>query len=148
MKRLVLVLALFACLPAQAEPTGRWWSGFGQGNLEYGIKNDSAGSDEFYIACMQDRTYISLRIGGVEPKQGQSAIVTIGPDEFEVQLGKDGYVETASHVGYDTFRAWWAAMRAGANMRVRLSTGQSTNFTLKGAAKILPRDACETDFQR
>lgn len=132
---------------AHAEPIGRWWTGFGQGNFEYAIKNDSAGSDEFFINCGEVPTTISMRIGGVEPKAGQTAFVTIGGDEFELSLGKDGYFETNSHVASDNFHAVWDAIRAGDDMRVRLSTGQSTAFTLKGAAKALPKQACPTDFE-
>lgn len=141
-------LALMAVTSAAAEPIGRWWAGFGQGNFEYAIKNDSAGSDQFYIGCGEVPTTIRFRIGGVEPKRGQSVLITIGGDEFDLPLGESGYFETKSHVASDNFRALWSAIRAGQVMRVRLSSGQSTAFTLKGAAKALPKDACTTDFER
>jgi hypothetical protein len=145
----VLIAAILASAgAAHAEPIGRWWAGFGQGNFEYAIKNDSAGSDQFYIGCGEVPTTISMTIGGVEPKAGQTAVITIGADEFELPLGRDGYFETKSHVASDTFHAVWDAIRAGHAMRVRLSSGQSTAFTLKGAAKALPKDACPTDFER
>lgn len=133
---------------AGAEPTGKWWAGFGQGTFEYGIKNDSAGSDEFYIACGYDFTTISFKISGVVPKQGQRVVINIGGDEFDLWLGARGDFETKSHVDSDNFYALWDALRAGQIMRVRLSSGQSTAFTLKGAAKTLPKDACQTDFAR
>jgi len=148
MRGLVCLTALSLSAPALTEPTGRWWSGFGQGTTEYGIKNDSAGSDSFYMVCAPDRTYVSLRIGGREPRKGETVTVTIGRDEFTLFLGENGYFETNSHVNHDTYLALWAAIREGADMRVRLATGQSTNFTLLGAAKILPREACATDFAR
>ena len=144
----LFALALAISSPALAEPVGRWLSGFGQGTFEYGIKNDSVGSDEVYIACAEDNTYISFTVGGVSPRQGSNIIMTIGPDEFVVMAGKNGYFQTASHVDADNFHALWDAMRAGQNLRVRLSTGQSTNFTLKGAAKVLPKAPCKTDFAR
>lgn len=150
MRTIALATAFFASLAtgAVAEPIGRWWAGFGQGNFEYAIKNDSAGSDEFYIGCGEVPTTINFRISGVEPKRGQSVLITIGADEFDLTLGENGYFETRSHVASDNFRALWSAIRAGQVMRVRLSTGQSTAFTLKGAAKTLPKDACPTDFER
>lgn len=133
---------------ASAEPIGKWWAGSGQGNLEYAIKNDSAGSDQFYIGCGWAPTTISLKVGGVEPKQGQHAFITIDGDEFDLSLGEYGNFETKSHVDSDTFIALWTAIRAGQTMRVKLSTGQSTSFTLTGAAKALPKEPCETDFAK
>lgn len=150
MRALVLgtVCAVAITGVAAAEPIGRWWAGFGQGNFEYAVKNDSAGSDEFYIGCGEVPTTISFRISGVEPKRGQSVLITIGGDEFDLPLGENGYFETKSHVASDNFRALWSAIRAGQVMRVRLSTGQSTSFTLKGAAKALPKESCTTEFER
>ncbi|NEX91177.1 hypothetical protein [Caulobacter sp. 17J65-9] len=149
MKRAVFVLAAWAAASSvAAEPMGVWWSGFGQGTFEYGIKNDSAGSDSVYIACSDDSTTISFTVGGEDPKPAQSVVVTIGGDEFEVwtdQLGRGG---TASHASADTFTALWAAMRKGDVMRVRLASGRSTAFTLKGAAKALPKEPCTPDFYR
>jgi len=148
MRGLIALAALIIANPASAEPTGRWWAGFGQGAFEYGIKNDSAGSDSIYMFCAQDHTYISFSIGGIAPTPGQTVIVTIGSDKFELFVSNLGYFETRSRAGNATYGILWAAIRAGANMRVRLPTGQSTNFTLKGAAKVLPRAPCQTDFAR
>lgn len=152
MSRIWNVTALAATMliaaPVSAEPIGRWWTGFGQGTTEYGIKNDSAGSDTIYIACAPDHTYVSFRVGGVEPKQGETTIITIGADEYELNGGEWGYFETKSHVESDTFIALWQSLRSGAAARVRLQTGQSTAFTLKGASKVLGKEPCETDFGR
>lgn len=150
MRKFCLTIAALAVLTgsANAEPIGRWWTGFGQGNFEYGIHNDSAGSDTVYISCGEVPTTIEFTIGGVNPKQGSDILVTIGADEFVLPAGKDGYFETKSHVASDNFHALWDAMRAGQFMRVRLASGQSTAFTLKGAAKVLPKQACATDFER
>lgn len=146
---MLLGLGLAAApVAAYAEPIGRWFSGFGQGTVEYGIRNDSAGSDYLYIACAPDRTYISLTVGGAQPRSGDRITITIDADEFEIMAGEHGYFQTGSHVESDTFRAVWESMRAGSNMRVRLSTGQSTNFTLSGSARTLGPQPCETDFER
>lgn len=152
MRLISLVLATVALAsspaPAHAEPTGRWWAGYGHGDFEYGIRNDSAGSDTIYIGCGEGLTYISFIVGGVQPKEGATIVATIGADEFELRADSAGNVPTASHVDSDNFHALWKAIRAGKFMRVRLNTGQSTSFTLKGAAKALPAQACETDFER
>lgn len=145
----ICAILLASAHPAGAEPIGRWFSGYGQGTLEYGIKNDSAGSDYFYIACSPDfGTSIRITVGAQDAKPGSTTIVVIGGDEFELWTDKDGVFRTDSHVAYDTFRSLWDAMRRGTVMRVRLSSGQSTVFTLRGAAIELPRAHCETDFER
>lgn len=144
-----LMLCIAAPSAASAEPMGRWFSGYGQGTTEYGIKNDSAGSDYLYIACSPEYgTSISFTIGGKNPRPRSTVIATIGSDEFELYTDGMGQFQTASRVSYDTFRTLWEAMRTGSAMRVRLSTGQSTAFTLKGAAKVLGRQHCQTDFER
>ncbi len=152
MRTLKLALATIALASsvttANAEPIGRWWAGFGQGNFEYGINNDSAGSDTTYIGCGEGLTYVSFTVGGVQPKEGATIIVTIGADEFEFRADSAGNIPTASHVDSENFHALWVAIRAGQFMRVRLNTGQSTVFTLKGAAKTMPSQACQTDFER
>lgn len=147
--RFVLFVTLLAitALPASAEPTGRWFSGYGQGTMEYGIKNDSAGSDYFYIACPEDGATINFTVGGKNPEPHSVVIVVIGADEYELFTGKTGEFRTTSHVGYDNFRSLWTSMRKGQTMRVRLSTGESTAFTLRGAAAALPREHCKTSFE-
>lgn len=143
------VIAAAIASTAVAEPIGRWWSGFGQGNSEYGIKNDSAGADEIYIACGEVPTTVSFTVTGHHPKPGDTAYVTIGRDEFVLPLGRQGEFETVSHVAADNFQALWTSIRSGSAMRVRLSTGQSTGFTLKGAGAALPKTGgCTPDFAR
>lgn len=147
-----LMLAIFGVsisTVASAEPIGRWFSGYGQGTMEYGIKNDSAGNDYFYIACSPDfGTTIRITVGGKDAPPNQNVIVVIGPNEFELFTDQEGYFRTDSHVASDTFRALWGALRNGAAMRVRLQSGESTAFTLNGSSKVLDTEPCETDFER
>lgn len=128
---------------------GRWGSGFGQGVLEYGIQNDSAGSDRIYIACSDDwGTSISFTVGGKNPPARSDVFVAAGRDQLELMTDENGSFRTGSHVASDTFRYLWTMMRRENVLHVRLSSGESTSFTLNGAAKVLPRDPCKTDFER
>lgn len=134
---------------ASAEPMGKWFSGWGQGVSEYGIKNDSAGSDYFYIACPDDDgAVIHITVGGKNPEPLSTVIVTIGSDEYELYINDSRKFDTSSHVASDNFTALWAALRSGEVMRVRLSTGETTAFTLKGTSKALPQSPCVTSFER
>ena len=144
---LLFGVALVACSSSvSAEPVGRWWSGYGMGTLEYGIKNDSAGSDSVYIACSGESTIVYFSVGGVDPKPKSIIIVTIGGEEWVLYTNSDGHVPTNNHVAADNFISLWHAMRSGTVMRVRLATGQSTRFTLAGSGRELPKKPCETDF--
>lgn len=133
---------------AVAQPVGTWWSAFGQGTYEYGIRNDSAGSDAIYIACSDDSTDFGFTVGGKQAPAGEVVIATIGANEFELSIDESGNVDSGSRVDSDTFDALWRAMRTGQSMRVRYPTGPSTAFSLKGASKALPTEACTTDFAR
>ena len=148
MHKLLLTLSLAIGFPslAFAEPIGRWWSGYGQGTLEYGIKNDSAGNDTVYIACAYDHTTINFDVGGKDPRPRSLVVVVIGADEWELYVDNEGMIPTSSHVAADNFISLWKGMRNGSSMRVRLSTGESTVFSLSGSSKALPKEPCKTDF--
>jgi hypothetical protein len=147
-----LMLAIFSVSIStfvSAEPIGRWFSGFGQGTMEYGIKNDSAGSDYFYIACSPDfGTSISITVRGKDAPANQNVIVVIGSEEYDLFTDKNGDFSTESRVASDTFRSLWNSIRSGSAMRVRLQSGESTVFTLEGSGKVLDKEPCETDFER
>lgn len=147
---LALCLAVNAAISANAfaEPMGKWWGGFGQGTAEYGIKNDSAGSDSIYIVCNAKRTDLLFTVGGVVPKPGSRISVDIDGDEFGLVAKSNGSIETETRSGSNAFYFLWEAFRAGHVARVRLSTGQHTIFTLRGAARALPKEPCETDMNR
>lgn len=143
----LLVLGLSTSV--SGEPLGRWWSGYGQGTMEYGYKSNSAGRDWFYIACSRDLgTTIRVTAAGKDAPARSVVQVVIDGEAFELWIDESGEFRTASRVGFDTFRTLWPAIRRGRSMRVRLSSGQSAVIKLTGAAKALPRDPCETDYER
>lgn len=140
----VMVLATGAA----AEPAGRWFGGLGQGAAEYGVKNDNAGSDGFYIACLPDGASIMLTVGGRTPVPLSTVSVLVDADAFELATDASGDFSTASRDGHTRFLALWDALRDGDALQVRLSTGQSARFSLSGTAKVLPRQHCRTAFER
>ena len=149
MRKLLLASSfLFLAIPAEAEPYGRWWTGWGMGVTEYGYKSDSAGSDKIYIACSHDSTTISFSISGINPRPRSEVIVVIDGEELRLFSDVDGSIPTDSRVADANFRALWSLMRSGNTMWVRLSTGESARFPLKGSAKVLDAESCETDFAR
>jgi hypothetical protein len=150
MKRILLCVALVLVpTSAPAAELGKWRFGFGQGISEYSIQNDSAGSDEFSIVCSDDWvTSINLQVGGRQPSNRSTVTIDVDADEFSFVADEGGSIRTASHVDSDNFRALWKDIRRGSFMRVRLQSGRSTTFRLRGASTVLEREACKTDFER
>lgn len=143
-------LFTFTGTMAQAEPVGQWFSGYGQGITEYAIENDSAKSDYFYIACADagDAT-IMFTVSTKEPEPGSSVFVTIGDKDYELPVAQDKLFHTDSRADSDTFGALWDDIRAsGGSMQVRLSTGDTATFPLKGAATLMPEEHCTTAHEK
>lgn len=149
MKKLILTLALVTMASsANAVPVGRWWEGFGQGNLEYGYYKDAARRNGILISCSDSSTNIDFTIAGQSPPAASIVNVTITGQNFQIPTDQSGMGETGSHVASDNFEAMWRAMRAGARMFVRFSDGRQLVLPLTGAARVMPRQPCVTDFAR
>lgn len=156
MRGRLIVAAIWSMIASPAvwaAPIGQWFFDYGQGNFSYAIYNDSAGSDsfEFYDTTnglTGGGVGISVRVGGVSPLPYSTVIVTIGGDEWQLPVDREGGVPTDCHVCAANFDDLWDHVRKGAVMRVRLSTGQSTRFTLAGAAKVLGRRPPKADFYK
>jgi hypothetical protein len=147
----VATIALILCTvaPVQAEPVGKWWSGWGMGVSEYGYKGDFDGNNSIYIACSPDiGTSVSFSINGKGPRPNSNVIVVIDDEQLELFADKNGSIPTASHVADANFRALWGMIRSGRTMKVKLSTGEVTTFPLNGSSKALNAAPCETDFAR
>jgi|SRR5215217_489568 len=158
--RLVVLTAVLAlcATTANAEPKGRWWSGWGQGVTEYGF-NDGMGS-EIYIACTDsptpnDKNATSIRVSvkGVDPAPGSEVVFIVGQDSFSfVYDRKDNLIATASHVDASNFYALWEAIIGGSSLNLmitdRIGNKHMKTFPLKGSAKALGSEACKTDFAR
>lgn len=132
---------------AAAEPTGRWFTGFGQGTTEYGIKNDSAGKDYLYIACSPDGATIDFTVAGKNPAGDSAVDVEVGRDKYQLHTDTYGRFTTDSHGSSDTFRALWDSLRRGSRADVRLSTGKTASFTLENTGRILPPKPCPTAYE-
>jgi len=133
---------------AQAEPTGRWWAGWGQGTAEYGYSSPDVG--KVYIACDEGSgfgTSVSFTLQRSEPKAGEAILLETERESFEFSADSQGNLATDSHVGSDIFGALWAALRRDKTLTVSFG-GKSAKFPLTGSAKVLPPIACETDFAR
>ncbi len=129
-------------------PEAVWTSDYGQGVSEYGVQNDSAGSDSISLSCNDEKTEMSFSVGGETPKH-QRVTAYVGAQELEVMVGDDGNVLTDSHAEADNYTALYDAMRSGQpSIRVRVASGKTATFSLKGAKDVLPEFGCQPDFAR
>ncbi|WP_374471696.1 hypothetical protein [Phenylobacterium sp.] len=139
---------LAVALPAVAEPTGRWWSGWGQGTAEYGFS--AANGDKVYIACDEGSgfgTTVSFAIEGTGPEPGETVTVRTDLTAFDFPVDDSGRLETASRAGNENFLALWDAIRRGAVLSIGFG-GRTATFPLAGSTRMLAPEACETDFAR
>jgi hypothetical protein len=143
------IALLLMALPAtvSAAPSGRW-AHSAHATEEYGIRNDSENRNGIRIVCAPDTTAIYFSVDGRDPGPNSRVWVTIGRKKFDVPVDEHGVLTTGNSVRSSYFYSLWEAIRAGSRMTVRLSTGETTSFTLKDSAKVLPREACTTDFGR
>ena len=153
-----ILVACALVLPsvANAEPANRWWSGFGQGTMEYGYNDGSKGSS-IYIACGETTTDVWVNITGVDPAFGSSVTFVIdGDTENAYQLTTEAdntKMTTDNHVAADNFVALWDGMAKGkktVTYSFKDKTGKtySKTFPLAGSGAILKKDECQPTFYR
>jgi len=137
---------LMAATASQAEPLGRWWSGWAMGTSEYGY-TDGAGN-RVLISCSDDTgTSISVYFSGRPSRPGDDVTFSVDGDRIEF-VGDDlGQVTTASRVDSENFKYLWAKMRQGTRLQV-FAAGRSASYPLTGSAKALEARPCTTDFDR
>lgn len=154
---LSIAASFWAVGNANAEPTARWWSGFGQGVSEYGY-NDGNGSS-IYIAC--DSSFpeyrkfgatIRVAIEAIDPAPGSEVTFFIGKDSFRfIYDSKERMITTASHVDAGNFTALIDALKRGQTVSFaiedRIGNRHLKTFPLRGSSKALA-DVCSADFYK
>ena len=152
------VATLVSFGPALAEPTARWWSGWGQGVAEYGY-NDGNGSS-IYIAC--DENYpestkrgvtITVSVDAVNAAPNSEVTFIVDMDSFSFRTERDeSIITTNSHVAADNFTALWQAMRGGRKVsyviKDRIGNSHLKTFGLAGSSKALSKEGCVADFYK
>lgn len=137
---------LAAASAAEAEPIGRWWSGWAMGTSEYGF-NDGAGN-KVLISCSEDTgTSIAVYFAGRSSRSGDRIVFSVDGDKVDFVADRSGQVATASRVDSSNFQYLWDKMRKGNRLQV-LSGGRSASYPLSGSARVLEVQPCTTDFNR
>lgn len=135
----VAILCLSAA--ASAEPTNRWWSGAGMGDIEYGYS--ASDGSEIYIACDTERTRHSLRtaIRGVDPRPRTDIFFDVDGEIIRFWTTQTGDVEMNSHASLSSLYYLFDRLREGRRLVLRFD-GLSREFALAGSAKGLGPELC------
>ena len=147
-QRLLLFGLVFAgtlAAEVRAEPTGRWWSGWGMGVTEYGFTKD----DKNYILISCDphgKTNISLSIGGKSPRPRSTVVMKVNGQALTWLADSRGNLPTDSHVESSKYYSLLEEIRLGSGKIGIFFNGLKTAYPLTGSAKALPRTPCPSDF--
>jgi hypothetical protein len=147
---IALFLISFGATSVQAERSGDWVSGYGQGLIEY---STDIGDSSFRLfdgsaSGFLDKVSFHVSVQGTEPKPKSIVTIHIGNRTFEFPIDKDGDANTNCKICALEWDGLWNAIRAGQAMTVRLQTGQSAQFSLKGSGKLLGPEPFIADFYR
>jgi hypothetical protein len=142
-KRLTgLVIALAAWSGgAQAEPIGRWFGASDSGAPVYGFTRDAAGLDAIQIVCAPGEPRLRVLVGSARPKPRDLVKFVIDGTEWDLFTNDDQEVTPQGQDG-GSFIGLWNGLRRGQAVRVRLASGGAATFSLRGAARVLPRQPC------
>lgn len=113
-----------------------WSSGGAQGTTEYIILGQ--GQSALYFGCSPDaNTFVQYTdpVGNVLSSMDNGHAVYASIDGKEPVLIND----TFSHAGGSNFELFWQQLRAGKRVVITADTLQSADFSLTGAAKVLPK---------
>ena len=138
---LIGTFLLAVSAPAIAEPTDRWWSGWGMGVSEYGWSG-SDGSN-IYITCDSDGALgLNVAIRGIDPKPNTDVIFNLNGQEVRFWTTADGEIEMKSRVSMNNLYFLFDELRQGSTMFLRFD-GLAKEFSLAGSAKGLGEGLCE-----
>jgi hypothetical protein len=150
---------LFACLLLTfllmrpitgAEAIGDWKAGWGQGVVEYSVGD--VRQNGFLIDCDEGATLpnaealtsVYIYINGRAPPPGSVVHLLFDKDEVNVVVGERGDVNTSCPSCSKALEQIWKKARTSKTLNVVFSDNRSANFSLKGAAQILPPEVCQT----
>ena len=135
------IAALLTAAPAFAEPTDRWWSGWGMGVSEYGWSGSDGSS--IYITCdSEDALGLSVAIRGVNPKPNTDVIFNLNGQEIRFWTKDNGEIEMQSRVSMNNLYFLFDELRQGSTMFLRFN-GLAKEFSLAGSARGLGEGLCE-----
>jgi hypothetical protein len=148
LKHVVLAsVFMLGATPLLAEPMGRWWSGWGMGQAEYGYTHEDGSSVLFSCGDgVGSGTSIHTTIRGKSPDPNTEVEFVVDGETITMLNDRNRGMDTFARVQSDSFYYLIKRIRAGAELVIRFG-GMSKRYPLKGSAVALrDADECETDF--
>lgn len=111
-----------------------WQSGFGQGSVEYFVKNGLG--NEIYIYCSDDKpARVSAALLGKEPdsSKGEKLIFVIDSIEYESEYKND-----ACRVCAENFTFFWDKLRNAKSLSIKFSQSLKSEFSVNNLRELLP----------
>jgi hypothetical protein len=115
-------------------PESGWQSGFGQGSVEYFVKNGLG--NEIYIYCSDDKPAgVSATLLGKEPdpSKGEKLIFIIDSIEYESEYKND-----ACRVCAENFGFFWDKLRNAKSLSIKFSQSVKSEFSVNNLRELLP----------
>jgi hypothetical protein len=144
-------LSLLVAQPLQADVVGQWTTEFGQGIIEYSIYNDFQQSTYITISDGSNgvgaTVQIFLAINGKGARPGTPVTFSIGSTAIRMWADAGGSISTGCQQCARDFDTLWRLLRSGNQLKLAFD-GREAIFTLRGAARVLPRTPPPADFYR
>ena len=134
--------------PAEAQQYGDWTVGGAQGYVEYRVQNGPG--NEFNISCDEGASADHSTTGIIVTIEGKPApansVVNIILDAQETQHPTDeaGTITPSCNACYANLAQFWSHIHKAKSMLVQFGDGRHSSFSLKGAARAIPKKVCRT----
>ncbi|WP_349370500.1 hypothetical protein [Salinarimonas sp.] len=108
------------------------------------------GENRFYLRCDYGLTTyayytgIEVNIKDERPPPGSEVRLLIDSRQLYLQTDLSGYFRVDTAEDEATFRLTWDALRRGSSLRAVFEDGRSANFSLRGSARTIDPQPCET----
>lgn len=108
------------------------------------------GENRFYLRCDYGRTTyayytgIEVHIADNRPPPGSEVLLLIDSRQLYLQTDLSGYFRVDTADDEAIFRLAWDAIRRGTSLRVLFEDGRSADFSLRGSARTIDPEPCET----
>ncbi len=127
----------------------RWSVGYSQGIAEYIVANGPG--NDFNISCNENAEDISspdimIDIIGKKPPANSSVIIILDGIQSKFSTDQYGNIITNCHYCAEVFLSMWYDLKTSKTMLVQFSDGRSSQFSMKGASKILKHAKCKIDY--
>ena len=147
---LAFIVAFLISAPAGAITNAEWRSEMVKGFQKYWIENNSGA--RFTIWCNPKKktmgTVIDIDIDGANAPANKRVRILLDNDMIKLPADNKGYIRTKCAVCADSYRIIWNRLRSSRSLAVKFNDERYAVFSLVGARKVLPGNACPADFDK